>query len=60
MFEYKKVGGIRFFRIGQLGFSVYITRKHPPLLGDLVLGAFCAACWVWGCFLLADILDKML
>lgn len=28
---YKKVGGIRFVRIGRFGFSFYITRKRMPL-----------------------------
>jgi hypothetical protein len=58
MFEYKRVGGIRFFRIGQFGFSCYVTRKHPPLLGDAVLMVFSAACYIWGCFLLVDILNN--
>lgn len=31
MVTYKKVGGIHFVAIGQLGFSVYISKKRKPL-----------------------------
>lgn len=31
MISYKKVGGIRFVSIGQLGFSFYVSRKKEPL-----------------------------
>jgi len=58
MFEHKRVGGIHFFRIGQFGFSCYITKKHPPLLGEAVLIVFSLACYAVGVYQLADILNN--
>jgi hypothetical protein len=58
MFEYKRVGGIRFFRIGQFGFSCYITRKHPPVLSDAVCWGVAAVCYAVSCVQLVDIFNN--
>ena len=58
MFEYKRVGGIPFFRIGQFGFSCYVTRKHPPLLGDAALIGVIVVCYAVGVVQLIDILNN--
>ena len=58
MFEYKRVGGIHFFRVGQFGFSCYITKKHPPLLGDAALIAVCVVCYAVGVYQLAEIFNS--
>lgn len=31
MIEYKRVGGLRFLRVGQFGCSWYVTTRHAPL-----------------------------
>jgi len=58
MFEYKRVGGIRFFRVGQFGFSCYVTRKHPPLLGEAVCWGVAAVCYAVSCVQLVDIFNN--
>jgi hypothetical protein len=58
MFEHKRVGGIHFFRVGQFGFSCYITKKHPPLLGDAALIGVIVVCYAVGVVQLIDILNN--
>jgi len=58
MFEYKRVGGIRFFRVGQFGFSCYVTRKHPPVLSDAVCWGVAAVCYAVSCVQLVDIFNN--
>ena len=58
MFEYKRVGGIRFFRIGQFGFSCYVTRKHPPVLTDAVWWTVAAVCYGVSCVQLIEIFNN--
>jgi hypothetical protein len=31
MFSYKRVGALRFVRIGRLGFSFWISRRRQPV-----------------------------
>ena len=34
MFSYRKVGGLRFWRIGRLGGMFYVTKKPAPVHTD--------------------------
>jgi hypothetical protein len=37
MVSYRKVGGIHFFRVGQIGWSAYRTQRHAPIFPDATL-----------------------
>lgn len=36
--SYKRVGGIHFARVGQIGFSFYRTQRQEPIFPDATLG----------------------
>jgi hypothetical protein len=38
MVSYRKVGGIHFFRVGQIGWSAYRTQRAEPIFPDATLG----------------------
>jgi len=58
MVSYRKVGGIHFFRIGQVGASFYITRKHPPMITDAVWWTVAAVCYGVSCVQLIEIFNN--
>jgi hypothetical protein len=43
MVSYRKVGGIHFFRVGQIGWSAYRTQRHAPIFPNATLAV---AFWV--------------
>jgi len=57
MLSYRKVGGIHFFRVGQIGWSAYRTQKHEGTPGELALWALFIGLFAYDVYLVAQILS---